>query len=199
VIKKHRPFKQPAEHAMPEKPRSFEPISVNSERDMRQHMRAICQRFNDNPHLARLVLVNPILALEDVGVQLAPEIKDHIMQALRFPPRLEERKAELETDIKAELAKLKVPAELPLTPARRSQLLFQVLKLPPLSQDAGEVATLESHRTRAYSRMHPLVAKLAEYERLRQGGLVFHPRKTYEDYKAGRRRHHWVKSLRFKI
>ena len=184
---------------MEEKPRCFMPIEIKEHRELRQHIREICTRFNDNPDLARLVLVNPILALEDVGVKLSPEAKKHIMDTLRFPARLEERKEELEAELKGELKRLKFHAELPLTPDRRAELLFQVLKLEPAENDTCDLSRLDSYRTRAYSRKHPLVAKLAEYERIRQGGLIFHTRESYEAYKSGRRKHHWVKAVRFKI
>lgn len=177
----------------------FEPILAHTEREMRKNIREISTRLNNNPDLARLVFVNPILAFEDVGVQLSPEMKRHIMDRIRFPPKLKEKIARLEQELKDELAQLHVKAELPLTPERRAELLFKVLQVQPLDPDKANAARLESNRTKEYKRLHPLIAKLAEYERSRQGSLIFHPRERYEDYKAGRRKHRWIKSVRFKV
>jgi hypothetical protein len=177
----------------------FEPILANTERDLRKNIREISTRFNNNPDLARLVFVNPILAFEDVGVQLSAEMKRHIMDRMRFPPKLKEKTARLEKELKEELAQLKVAAELPFTPEQRADLLFNVLRVKPLDADKANAARLESNRTKEYRRVHPLIAKLAEYERARQGSLIFHTRERYDDYKAGRRKHRWIKSVRFKI
>lgn len=184
---------------MKERAPYFEPITANKERDLRKHLREICRRFNSNPDLARLVLVNPILAFQDVGVQLSPEMKQHIMDRLRFPPKLQEKIARLERELKEELAQCGVEPELPLTPERRAHLLFRVLRLEAQHADTETPERLESNRTKEYGKLHPLAAKLAEYERARQGSLIFHTREVYEDYKAGRRQHRWVKSVRFKV
>ncbi len=181
------------------KPPPSEPIRIDNRRDLRNNIRAINKRFNDQPEVARLLLVNPILALEDVGVQLASDVKQHIMDTLRFPPKLMERKARLEMELKEELSRLDVPSDLPLNGTVRARLLFRVLKLEPLVEDAQDTSRLETKRTRAYASHHPLVAKLAEYERVRQGGLVFHTREIYEAFKSGTRRHRWIKSVRFKV
>lgn len=177
----------------------YHPISLETHRDLRKNIRAISSRFNENPELARLLLVNPILAFKDAGVDMAREIQVHIMNTLRFPKRLVEKKERLESELRKELKDLGLPAELPLSAETRAHLLFRVLKLPPLMQDASSLKGIESRRMRYYSRQHPIVAKLADYERARQGGLVFRTQEQYQAYKTGEKRHHWVKSVRFKI
>lgn len=184
---------------MAEKPSRDEPIRVETHRDLRKNIRAVSTRFNDNPELARLLLVNPILALEDVGVEMTREMKDHIMDSLRFPKRLVEKKERLEAELRAELQELGLPAEFPLTAEARAHLLFTVLKLPPLPEDACSPDQIESRRARFYARRHPLVAKLADYERARQGAAVFRSKEQYEAYKSGQKRHNWVKSVRFNV
>ena len=184
---------------MVKKSKAFEPIVVTTQEDLHKNLRKIGRRFNENPDLARLVLVNPILALEDVGVQLSPEVKKHIIDLFRFPAGLKKRKAKLEAELKEELSELKLPHKLPLTPESRADLLFGVLKITPLEVDARSTGGLKSDRTRFYARRHPLVAKLAEYERSRHGALVFQRRKTYDAYRAGKRKHRWLKALRFRV
>jgi len=176
-----------------------EKIQVTVHRDLRKNIRAINERLNANPEIARLVLVNPILALEDVGVEIAPEVKEHIMEALRFPPALEKRKGELEAHLHAEFARLGFKASLPLSVEQRAELLFGKLQLAPREPDDPRPSAVPSNRTRAYARHHPLAASLAEYERLRQGALVFQPREVYQAHKAGEKRQRWIKSVRFNI
>lgn len=183
---------------MDKKPSAFEPVAITTHDDLRKNIRNINKRFNDNPEVARLLIVNPILALEDIGVQLSDEIKQHIMDSLRFPRGLKERKRKLEMELTGEISRLGVSYKLPLNAEQKADLLFNVLKLTPQPADAGDVTQLASKRTRCYKGQHPLVAKLADYERIRQGALVFHTRETYEAYKAGRRQHRWLKAVRFK-
>jgi len=146
-----------------------------------------------------MLLVNPVLALEDAGVEMTPEVKQHIIDALRFPPSLQKRRAELEVELGDELAALGVPYKLPLTQEQRAHLVFHVLKLEPKEGSFGAVDKLTSKETRSLSRQHPLVAKLAEYERARQGRLIFYPREVYQTYKAGLKRHNWIKSVKFNV
>lgn len=182
---------------MREKKLRYEVVPIETERDLRKNIRKISTRFNENPELARLVLVNPILALEDVGVELSAEVKRHVMDSLRFPPRLRERLSKLEGELKGELKKWGECDELPLTSERRASLLFKVLKVVPLKPDSKQTQVLKTSRTRIYRKQHEFINKLAEYERLRQGGLIFHTRNTYEEYRSGVKRHHWIKSVRF--
>lgn len=185
---------------------------LETHRDLRANIRSISQRFNADPEIARLLLVNPLLAMEDVGIQLTPELKQHIMDALRFPQNVIERREQLELEIYDALKSLKVPYSLPLTEEQRADLVFGVLrlKLPEQRsarkkqaiQEEGESPTLPAVRSREIRRLaklHPLVAKLVEYERLRQGRLIFYPREVYERYKAGFKNQGWIKSVKFKV
>ncbi|MEO7177742.1 MAG: hypothetical protein ABIW83_02765 [Allosphingosinicella sp.] len=172
-------------------------IEVGTERDLRGSMREICRRFNADPMLSRLLMVNPIYAFEDAGVVLSPAMRQRVMEALRFPPKLKEQIARLEQELGEELEQLGEDCTLPLDGARRANLLFRTLKVEPKpDHDEWEIspATL-----RTYARDHPLAAKLAEYERARQGGLPFQPRKVYDAYKAGDQKHRWIRVVSFKI
>ena len=173
------------------------PLQVKDERALRGNMKEICRRFNDNPELSRLLMVNPIYAFEDAGVTLSPAMRQHVMEALRFPPKLKERIAQLEAELREELVALGEDCSFPLDPARRASLVFRTLRLEPRAEDSEW--EIGAARLRDYSREHPLVAKLAEYERARQGALPFQPRKVYDAYKAGDQKHRWIRGVRFKI
>ena len=76
-------------------------------------------------------------------------------------------------------------------------MLYEVLQVPP--EDPGVLARRRRTRSKAFCEQYPLAAKLAEYERARQGALIFQPRHVYEAYKSGQRRHHWLRSIRFRV
>ena len=162
-------------------------------------MRAIVTRLNENPDLARLVFVNPVLVLQDLGVDLSSEAKQHVMDALRFPPRIREQTAALQQELRRELDELGIKARLPLSTAHRAHLLFNVLQLEPRAEDAGTVERLAPGRTADYADAHPLVAKLAEYERIRRGALLFQSRASYEAFKRGDADYPWIDRVTFDV
>ena len=77
-----------------------QPLKIATERDLRGNMRQICRRLDAHPALSRLIFINPILVLEDVGVELSPQVRDHVMQALRFPPKRRSRIDALRAEIR---------------------------------------------------------------------------------------------------
>jgi hypothetical protein len=178
------------------KPRPYETIHVRTHADLEAAKKAICERFNANPELARLLFVNPLFAFEDAGVDMSHEVREHITNRMRYPPKLIERTKRLEAELRLDLERLGVRANLPLPAAERDRLFHEVLKLP------REGAALGSQRKigpRALRALPPIVAKLLEYERARKGALLFYPRDTYEMYKSGARQHRWLRSVRFKV
>lgn len=174
------------------------PLIVNVERDLRKHMRDISLRLNANPNLARLVLINPILVLEDLGVHVSKEVKKHIMDTLRFPPSLVKRRDALAIELQEELAELNIHHKLPLTPKQRAELVFHKLKIQPVDEDKNNGHNLSINQLRVYKDQHPVLIKLAEYERYCKGALIFYPRSIYEQYKTGEKNLHWVNGIRFK-
>jgi hypothetical protein len=180
------------------KKNQIEPIMVISvERDLRKNMRSINKLLNDNPELARLVLINPILVLEDLGVHISAPVKQHIINSLRFPPKLVARRDELAKEVEDEFSRMKIHYKLPLTSSQRAKLVFETLKIPILPEHSNNMAKLDTDQLRAYTEQHSLVMKLAEYERFRKGGLIFFPRHVYEQYKSGVQQLHWVNAVRF--
>jgi len=175
----------------------YEPIEVASHRDLGRHRRVINERFNNDPEMARLLLVNPIYAMEDIGVRMTPEIRDHIIETLRFPSRLKERLATLENELQTGFQEVGFAEKLPLNGEQRARLVFEVLKLQPAEPEAARA--MEPKQLQPYSGEHELLAKLAEYERLRHGAQIFAPRAQYDAYKRGEKRHNWVRRVRFKI
>ncbi len=171
---------------------------IEIERDLKKNIRSINKLLNDNPELARLVLINPILVLEDLGVQISAPVKQHIINRLRFPAKLVARREELGKEVEDEFTRLNIHHKLPLTSSQRATLVFDTLKVPAIPEHLNNLNKLDTDQLRAYSEQHPLLMKLAEYERFRKGGLIFFPRHVYEQYKSGVKQLHWVNAVRFK-
>lgn len=177
---------------------SNEPLVIEKERDLRKNIRNINQRFNDHPEIAKLILINPILALQDIGVTVTPEVKQHIMDSLRFPPKWIERREQIKQELETELAHYGFKDKLPLTNATRSNLVFNIMKMKPRI-DEKNVQELAPERLPFYQKEHPLIAKLVEYEKLKRGRMIFQPKQAYEEYKSGVKKLKWIKAIRFKV
>ena len=130
---------------------NFPPISIASHRALAAAQNEIFARFNANPELASLLLVNPVLAFKEVGVRLSHKMAHHVMQTLRHPTRVNQREAELVQQLQAALGEKPRPTD----PAWVSQFLFEKLQLKPLAtqghtpayKDPLDAATLERLQT----------------------------------------------------
>ncbi len=176
-------------------PPAFEPLKIETHREFAGNLKTIVERLNATPDVARRALVNPIFALEEINVQLSREMQKHVHDTLHNPAAKQRRLAELETEIRTEAGKLGAKPEIPALPADRANFLFETLGLAPLKEE--DRAGLDTTRLAAYSRQHPVVAKLVEYEAVRKSGLVFHRREIYDAYKNGEMKQHWVNSVTF--
>lgn len=154
------------------------PLKIATERDLRAHIRHICRRLDANPEISRLLFINPILVLEDVGLELSAEVREHIMNALRFPPK---RRARMEA-LQAEIEQLRADTD----------------RAVPVAATAANESTDEAtDESTAVSTA--LASRQAELARLRQGAMVFFPRSTYEQFKRGEKKHRWIKAIRFGV
>ena len=173
----------------------FHPITIATHRDFLKNMKEIVTRLNNNQEIAKLVLVNPIYALQDLGVQLSDEMKDHLFQTFHSPPARDRRLKELDEELRAELDKLPAKPAIPSTPEELADLVFRQLGIAPRA--AGHEARLDREALLDYSLRHPLIPKLIEYERIKRGGLVFFPRAIYDSYRRGEAKQPWLNSIRF--
>ncbi len=159
----------------------------------------IFRRFNANPELARLLLVNPLFVLEDLNVQLSDELQDHIRRTIGFPKGRVEEIAKERKAVRQRLAELAgdgpTPA-IPKTPKERADLVFDRLGVAPIGArpDALTVEDLAPYRA-----AHPIVAMLHNLGVLERGAITFHTRGTYEAHKEGRPHHPWLVRLRFNV
>lgn len=178
---------------------STEPITISVERDLRKNIRTINQRFNDNPDIAKLIVVNPILALEDIGIKLSPDVKAHIMERLHFPPKLRARRDELESELTEEFENVGLKFKPALTNTERAEFTYKILKKTSLLKHKDHKKSLSKTHLREYKNENPILEKLIEYEHLKSGALIFHPKETYNLYKTGVKKHRWIKKISFKM
>lgn len=171
---------------------------INNHKDLVEQLPNILSEINADPVLNRLVLINPLHVLEDLGYTLSPQLQKHIRNTLGFPKPLLRRMVALRDRLRSQIREA-VPDEatvrIPKSPKERAKLLFKTMAL-----DRGgrhpEALTVE--QLPQYRQLHPVVETLYELGRLERGGLTYHTRGTYEACKGGRIHHPWIKRLTFR-
>lgn len=125
-----RPVEAPA---APVKPVAFEPLAISSHRALAGRQKEIAERVAAAPELGVMLLINPVLAFERLGVKLSPEIAHHVLHAIQHPTALRTRRDELEAKLKKALGE---PAQ-PTNASWNRHLLFDLRKLAPLEIGAA--------------------------------------------------------------
>lgn len=107
---------------------TFDPLSLNTHRDLIRYQREIAARVAAEPQLSVMLLINPVLALERLGVKMSPEIAHHVLHTIQHPKALRDRRDVLEAKLKKALRELPRPTD----PVWNAHLLFDLSKLAPL-------------------------------------------------------------------
>lgn len=176
------------------KARDYPKIEIKDHDELVQRLEEILARIDAEPELGRLLVINPILVLEDVGVTLSEQLRDHLQRTIGFPrgrvKRLYEARKRMKELFGA--AGLTVPE----APKERADLLFDGLKLAPKNNERPRALSVDEMRP--YRKESPLVAALYEVGRLERGAILFHSRGSYEEYKNGRVHHPWLTGIRLR-
>ncbi len=109
----------------------FERLHLKSHRDLITRRAEIFKRVRDNPELARLLVLNPVLAFEEMGLQASPELRHHILSTVQHPTQVRQRREELESKLETELGQKPQPND----PGWVSRVLFKDLKVKPLNTE----------------------------------------------------------------
>jgi hypothetical protein len=144
-----------SDNVLPIIPANFEPIRLEGHRDLIVQQSALFRRFNDHPELATLLLINPVLAFGEVGVEMSREIAHHVLHTLQHPPRQRRRRDELEASLKEKIGELPRPED----PQWVSQFLFEKLQLTPLKTDGLKPAYKAPLNAAAIERLQALRPK----------------------------------------
>jgi len=110
-------------------PASYKPLHIESHRDLLGRQREIAERVAAQPALSVMLLINPVLAFQKLGITMSPEIAHHVLHAIQHPKELRSRRDELEESLKKVLGEPARPTE----PAWNAHLLFELRKLRPLA------------------------------------------------------------------
>lgn len=111
-----------------EAPRPAKSLAVGSHRAILGSFQQIATRINDDPQFSVMLLINPVLALQRYGVELAPEMQSHIFHTLQHRSVARSRRDELEASLTKQLGEPPRPDDA----AWLAKILFQKLKLQPL-------------------------------------------------------------------
>lgn len=119
-----------------EPPDALKPIAIKTHRELFAKSREMAERVRDNPEFSVMFLSNPVLALEAYGIKLSPELRHHVMDTLRHPPKLRARRAELEASLEEALGEKAKPTD----EAWMADLVFRKRKIEPRDIGSGEPA-----------------------------------------------------------
>ena len=107
----------------------FERLYLKSHRNLITFQAEIFQRVKDNPEEARLLVLNPVLAFAELGIQASPKMRRHILETIQHPTQVRQRRTELEEKLKEALGEMPSPND----PEWVSRFLFKTLKIKPLN------------------------------------------------------------------
>ena len=172
--------------------------TIETHEELVARLPEILRRLNEAPEIGRLTLVNPVMALEDIGFTLSAELQQHLRKTLPVPRgRIRQIGAARRRlrELLREHGEPGKPIPLPQTPGERARLLFDTLGLG-CGADVPDALTVEQLRN--YRGRHPIADALYQVGRLERGALVFQNRGGYQAHKAGLPHHAWLKRLRFK-
>jgi hypothetical protein len=104
-------------------------LHIATHRELLANRKQIAARLEAAQDVAALLMLNPVLALREVGVDLAPEIADHVLRSLRHPPQVDVWRTKLEESLQKELGERARPNE----PDWLATTLFTKLGVGPLN------------------------------------------------------------------
>jgi hypothetical protein len=108
-------------------------LKIDSHRGLADAQQEIANRLEANQAIAQLLLINPVSAFKDVGVEVSPAIATHILHTLQGSSESAAERKRLTAAIKT--GKAGTPK--PLDPKWVAKFLFEELKLKPLEADGA--------------------------------------------------------------
>lgn len=156
---------------------------------------SIIRRLNEDQGLAMRALANPILAIEELGITLAPSLQKEVERRLRFSEKDGKRLEALE----AEIHKHAGTEFDPESGKAVEEVLFKRLKVKrPKDLEIGDVhgrglprmkalkgpAKGEKDPLETLGKAHPILAPLMEYRRIAKGRPGFAGKEEYERLKT---------------
>ena len=114
----------------------FETLDIKSHLGLSASSREILSRFQANPDFIRLMFLNPVLAFQEMGVNLSANLQDHILRAIQHPPAFRARVDELQKSLTEALGEPPQPRD----PQWLRRILFEKLRVQPLDTSGRKPA-----------------------------------------------------------
>lgn len=142
------------------KPRPTQSIATVAE--IRKHLPAILEAINNSGEVALRAALNPLLALEELGYRIDPELRPYVERRVRFEPDDAERLGALESEIHERAGRRFVIDE----PRQLAEVLFVDLGLdpdepPPSTKRAAKARKAKAPGTPPRGKLTPAKLKLA--------------------------------------
>lgn len=144
--------------ALPQPDQAHDRIAVDNHRKLLAMARVLAARIEKNPEFSVMLLANPVLALRQYGIALSKDMQRHVLETLRHPPKLRERRRVLERSLEAALGERAKPND----SKWMAKLVFELRGLSPL--DTGDSAptyrpALDSATIARLQRLRPAATK----------------------------------------
>lgn len=78
-------------------------LTITTERGLTRYRKQIAARLQADPAAMSLLVINPVMALREVGVHLSPKVANHVLHAIAYPPAIREQRTRLIDELRAEL------------------------------------------------------------------------------------------------
>jgi hypothetical protein len=119
------------DHAVGSRRRPATPqrLTIDSHRLLAARRKAIIDALVTDPDRGRLLFANASLAFKDAGVNLSPEIADHVLHTVRQSAAATTRRERLTAQLKKALGVVPHPSD----PSWLATTLFRTLELTPLA------------------------------------------------------------------
>lgn len=109
-------------------------LVIAEERGLIRHRKAIISRLQAQPEAMRMLILNPVLAFREAGIDLTPAVANHVLHAIQYPPEVRAERDRLETELRDTLGR---PAR-PTDPKWLAETVFGRLGVTPVDHSDSE-------------------------------------------------------------
>lgn len=166
---------------------------VKSWEDLQANMERILSELERDPNLVLAAAANPLLAVEELGFEIDPNIRDQLEDRLRFPTR---DCAQLDS-LRSEIFKLAGKKFDIRSPEQLHTVLFEDLGIVAYDEHGCKVrfapapfrkrinAPMEKDPLEQLSGLHPVIESLIEFRRIDASAYPFSTQPDYKKIRAG--------------
>jgi hypothetical protein len=130
-----------------------ERLVIAEERGLIRHRKAITSRLQAHPDAMRMLILNPVLAFREAGIDLTPAVANHVLHAIQYPHEVRAERDRLEAELKATLGR---PAR-PTDPKWLAQTVFGPLGITPVDHGDAEPVYRSSFDAESITRLQALL------------------------------------------